>query len=150
MGKLKQSRIRQTRLAKCTHCTEEFEVAQKAMSVFCPHCKKRVILEDFKIRTYHATRLFATCGDVLVEKKGFVSAPMRVENLTIKGRVQGDIKARGCVTIASTGEMRGDIRAPRLVVAGGAKLNGFCRITPEAHLVYPDGHRDSSEPERCK
>ena len=114
----------------CTHCGSQTEVARRAMSVFCPHCKQRLILEDYKIKSYHATRLFATCGDIIVERSGVVSAPIRVGNLTVRGQVQGEVDARGCVQIASTGQLRGDIRAPRLIVADGARLDGFFRIVP--------------------
>ena len=52
----------------CTHCEQPSEVARRAMSIFCPHCKKRLILEDFKITSYYAVREFFTCGDILVER----------------------------------------------------------------------------------
>ena len=114
----------------CTHCGGSLQVAARAMSVFCPHCKQRLILEDYRVKAYKATRLFATCGDIVVEKSGFVSAPIRVQNLTVRGRVQGDIDARGVVAVSSTGRIRGDIKATRLTVASGATLDGFFRITP--------------------
>ena len=116
----------------CTHCGGSVDVARRAMSVFCPYCKTRLILENYRIKTYHASRLFATCGDIVVEKSGLVSAPIRAENLTVRGRVQGDVEARGVVQVAATGQVRGDICATRLVVSSGAQLNGFCRIQPES------------------
>ncbi len=101
------------------------------MSVFCPHCKQRLILENFKIKTYHASRLFATCGNIVVEKGGLVSAPIQAANLTVRGQVQGNIEVRGLVKVADTGRIRGNIHAPRLEVIGGARLDGFCLISPE-------------------
>lgn len=118
------------RTVHCTHCGAAQEVALRAMSVFCPHCKQRLIIEDYTVTSYHATRMFATCGDIVVEKSGFVSAPIRVQQLTVRGRVQGNVEARGCVRIDRTGQLRGDVVAPRLVVADGAQLNGFVRIAP--------------------
>ncbi|MHC4235673.1 MAG: bactofilin family protein [Planctomycetota bacterium] len=118
---------------RCTHCTGEAEVADKAMSVFCPHCRKRLILESFQIKSYTAVREFATCGSVVVEKRGMVAARVQVENLLVKGRVQGEVHARGKVEVAKTGEVRGDICAPRLVVRNGATIKGFCRIGPGEH-----------------
>ncbi len=116
----------------CTHCGEPVRVATRAMSIFCPHCKQRLILEDYRIRAYQASRLFATCGDIVVEESGFVSAPIRVANLTVRGRIQGDIDARGVVSVSATGRIRGDVRASRLKVAAGATLDGFFRIAPDA------------------
>ena len=115
----------------CTHCNRLVEVAEKALSVFCPHCRKRLILEDFQVKSYRAVREFATCGDVVVEKRGAVAARVLVGNLLVKGRVQGNVEARGKVEVAKTGDIRGDISAPRLVVHSGATMKGFCRIGPE-------------------
>ena len=103
------------------------------MSVFCPKCHKRIILENLKIRTYFAVTEFATSGDVVIERKGFVVAPIRADNVMIKGRMQGEIDARGRVTISKTGQMKGDVTALALVIENGASLDGFLRIglTPE-------------------
>ncbi len=98
------------------------------MSVFCPHCRKRLILEDFKITGYHGVREFATCGDVVVEKNAHVAAVVKVGNLTVKGTVRGDVVVRGRVKIHKTGSLLGDLRAPMLCVESGASLNGFLRI----------------------
>lgn len=114
----------------CTHCNQPSEVSEKAMSVFCPHCKKRLILEDFRIKSYTAVRDFSTCGDVVVEKRGMIAARVLVGNLLIKGTVQGEIEVRDKVEVSKTGDVRGDIRASRLVVRTGAKIHGHCRIGP--------------------
>jgi len=92
------------------------------MSVVCPHCNKRLILENSKISGYCGVREFATCGDVVVERNGHMAARVKVGNLTVKGNVQGNVIARGCVSIRKTGTLRGDIRAPRLHVESGAKI----------------------------
>lgn len=131
MPKLTTKRTGQVRTVLCVHCGGQAEVAKRAMSIFCVHCKKRLILEDFKIRTYHATSLFATCGDIVVEKQGHVCAPIRVQNLTVHGQVHGNVEARGCIRIGGSGRLRGDIRAPKLVVAGGGIIDGQCHIGPE-------------------
>ena len=114
----------------CTHCARVMDVAVRAMSVFCPHCKKRLILEDFKIDSYYAVREFSTCGDVVIEKKGHVVAPIKAGNLTVKGKVQGRVTARGQVEIKKTGWFKGDLDAPCLLVENGAVLDGFVRIGP--------------------
>ena len=113
---------------RCTYCDGTIDVALRAMSIFCPHCKKRLILEDYKIDSYYAVREFATCGDVVVEKKGHVVAPIKAGNLTVKGKVQGRVTARGRVEIRKAGSFKGDIEAPSLIVENGATLEGFVRI----------------------
>lgn len=114
----------------CTYCGQPSEVARRAMSVFCPHCKKRLILENFKIRSYYAVREFFTCGDIVVERKGHVVAPIKVGNLTVKGKVQGHVTARGKVTIGKTGWFKGELETPHLHMETGAVLDGYLRIGP--------------------
>ncbi|MFQ5491037.1 MAG: polymer-forming cytoskeletal protein [Phycisphaerae bacterium] len=115
----------------CTYCAGQMEVGEKAMSVFCTHCRKRLILENYKVKTYKAVREFFTCGDIVVEKKGAVAARVFASNLTVKGKVSGEVRARSKVEISKTGNIHGDISAPRLVVHAGAVIEGFCRIGPE-------------------
>ena len=88
----------------------------------------QLILEDFEIQTYYAVRDFATCGDIVVEKSGHVVAPIKVGNLTVKGKVQGRVTARGHVHIHKTGYLKGDIEAPALQIDQGAVLDAFVRI----------------------
>jgi len=116
----------------CTHCERPSEVGSRAMSVFCPHCKKRLILEDFKITTYHAVREFATCGDILIEKRGYVCAMVKVGNLTVRGKIHGQVISKGLVHLHKTAWLQGDLQAPLLRVESGAKLNGFLRIGEQA------------------
>ena len=114
----------------CTHCQQENEVAQRAMSVFCIHCHKRLIIQDFSIKSYHAVHEFATCGDIVVEKRGHVVAPVKVGNLTVKGKLQGNVVARGCVKVHRTAWLKGNIRALALRVDSGAQIEGHLEIGP--------------------
>ncbi len=119
-----------TRHVFCTHCGADNEVSAKAMSVFCAHCRKRLILENYVIKSFQGLKEYATCGDVVVEKSGRVAAAILAGNLTVKGVVQGDVKVRGCVEVASTGKLSGRIETPALRVQQGAVIDGFCRIEP--------------------
>lgn len=112
----------------CTYCDRPCEVARRAMSIFCPNCRKRLILEDFKITTYYAVREFFTCGDIVVERKGHVVAPIKAGHLTVRGKVQGKVIARDSVTIGKAGTIIGEVITPMLLVETGGKLDGPCRI----------------------
>lgn len=122
-----------TKRVVCTHCEHPSDVALRAMSVFCPHCKQRLILEDFKIRSYYAVRDFSTCGDIIVERKGHVVAPIKVGNLIVKGKVQGHVTARGKVSISKTGSFKGNLEAPSIHVENGAVVDAFLRIGDRSH-----------------
>ncbi len=112
----------------CTHCGYVSEVARRAMSIFCPQCRKRLILEDFKVDSYYAVREFSTSGDIVVERKGHVVAPIKVGNLTVKGKVQGTVCARGEVKLTRTGWFKGEIEAKSLCVETGGVLDAVLRI----------------------
>ena len=92
-------------------------------------------LEDYRIRGYYGVNDFATCGDIVVERGAYVAAPIKVANLTIKGRVHGNVISRGRITIGKKGSFKGDIEAPSLLVEHGGVLTGFVRIgpLPEVH-----------------
>ncbi len=125
---LPKPRVHGVKTVVCTHCGHHSEAGKRAMSVFCPKCHKRIILEDLKIKSYYAVSRFATSGNVVVEKKGFVIAPIHADQVTVKGRVQGAIAARGWVRISKTGQLKGDITAPSILVEAGAAIDGFLRI----------------------
>lgn len=125
------------RQVHCTHCGKPTDVARRAMSVFCPHCRQRLILEDFKIQTYYAVRDFSTCGDIVVEKKGHVVAPIKAHNLTVRGKVQGRVIARGRVLICKTASFKGDITAPVIEIEAGAAVDAFLNIGVAGNGAVP-------------
>lgn len=116
------------RRVACTYCAGAVDVALRAMSVFCPLCKKRLVLEDFKIDSYYAVREFFTCGEIVVEKKGHVVASIRGGTLTVKGKVQGHATVRGVVRIKKSGQFRGELQAPSLVIEEGAVFDAVVSI----------------------
>lgn len=139
MPLLPTQRASGTKQIVCTHCGHASEVGKRAMSIFCPKCHKRVIVEDLKITSYYAVSEFATAGDVVVERKGFVVAPIRADKVTVKGRVQGAIDARGWVRVRKTGRLKGDITAPAILIEEGAAIDGFlCIGAPQSGVEVPE------------
>lgn len=124
-----------TKRVLCTHCGKPNEVGGNAMSVFCNHCRKRLILEDYTIKSYQGVKGYATCGDVVVEKSGRVNAGIQAGNLTIKGHVNGQVLARGTVHVAKTGVLIGSVEAHALDILPGAAINAVCRIGPPKHSI---------------
>jgi cytoskeletal protein CcmA (bactofilin family) len=117
-----------TKRVSCTNCGEGLEVGPRAISGVCPHCNKRLVIEDLRIRAYHAVRKLATCGDVHVDESGHLVATVQAVNLTVMGRLSGDVRVSGRVSIGKTGSVTGDITAPSLQVENGAELWGQLHI----------------------
>lgn len=80
-------------------------------------------------------------GDVTVKEHTLVVAPRArirgnivAHSVAVSGEVLGTITAERKVEVGETGSVEGDIKAPRIVVAEGATLNGYLGIpkTPPA------------------
>ncbi len=127
MARLRMAKSRQVR---CIHCGASNEVAQRAMSIFCMYCHKRLILEDYVIKSFQGLKGYSTCGNVVVEKGGQVVAFVQANNLDVRGILRGNAEVLGRVEVASTGFLQGDVCAPALTVEEGAQFKGFCRIGP--------------------
>jgi len=61
---------------------------------------------------------------LIVERSGVVEADIDTRNVEISGQVTGNIHSSERVEIKSEGRMTGDIKAPRILIADGAKFKG--------------------------
>jgi len=59
-----------------------------------------------------------------VDDSGNVEATITTNSMTISGRLSGNVEASEKVEIKEVGKMIGDIKAPRIVIADGAKFRG--------------------------
>lgn len=62
--------------------------------------------------------------DLTVDGSGNVEATVTTQNLAIAGRLTGNVDASQRVEVRDAGKMIGDIKAPRVVLADGAKFKG--------------------------
>lgn len=113
-----------TKIARCCHCRGMMRVTARALSVFCPHCQTRVSLEDFRLVAAHPGKKLATSGDILVEKTARLNLDLVGNRIVIHGRVNGAINASDYVEIGATGQVVGNIKAPKLVVRDGGTMQG--------------------------
>jgi cytoskeletal protein CcmA (bactofilin family) len=104
-------------------------VAARALSVFCPHCQKRVTLESLRIVGSHPGRSLVTCGDILVEPSSQLNLEIKANNVVIQGRVRGSVMASGVIEVGATGRVIGDVRAQKVIVRDGGVLQGRCEMT---------------------
>ncbi|HXZ99992.1 MAG TPA: polymer-forming cytoskeletal protein [Candidatus Binatia bacterium] len=65
-----------------------------------------------------------TAGDITVEGGGTVKARLECRNVTIRGRVEGDVSAQQRLRLAGSGYLQGNIRVAKLHVEDGATFNG--------------------------
>ncbi|MEK7704537.1 MAG: polymer-forming cytoskeletal protein [Myxococcota bacterium] len=65
-----------------------------------------------------------TSADLFVEEGGTVEAEISTRNIDIRGTVVGNVTAAERFEMHAGGSVTGDIRAPRVVLADGAKYKG--------------------------
>jgi cytoskeletal protein CcmA (bactofilin family) len=62
--------------------------------------------------------------DLTVDGTGKVEASVSTKNLAVSGMLTGNVNATDRVEVRREGKMVGDIKAPRVVIADGAKFKG--------------------------
>ena len=63
-------------------------------------------------------------GDLRIGTKARVEAQVHARNVTIEGRLNGDVSADDKVELIASATVDGNIKAPKIVVAEGAKFRG--------------------------
>jgi cytoskeletal protein CcmA (bactofilin family) len=89
-------------------------------------------------------------GTLTVEPTGVVKAEVTVMRAVVAGIVVGDIEATESIQIAPEGKVLGDLHAPRISIAEGARFSGTIEMGPvEAHKIPERDHRfvDAMRPE---
>ncbi|MEE8169928.1 MAG: polymer-forming cytoskeletal protein [Phycisphaerae bacterium] len=117
-----------SRVIHCCHCRGALRVSARALSVPCPHCHRRVGIEDIVIAGSFTGRTMVTCGDVLIEVGGQIHIPISAQNVLVRGLVKGTILAMDSVTVTHTGRVFGDVETRRLHVEEGGRITGACRM----------------------
>lgn len=67
-------------------------------------------------------------GSLIIGNTGAVDGQINVTNLIVNGRMAGNATASDRIEIAPSGEIRGDIQTPTLVMSEGATFGGNCQM----------------------
>ena len=122
-----------TRQVRCYHCTEPIEVSESALSLSCPCCCKRIVIQDLVVSGTYAGTKVQTCGKVVVERKGDLSAAsvQASGGVFVEGSLKASVRSLGPVVIGAKARWRGDCHAPRIEIEPGAAIEGGdFRIAP--------------------
>jgi len=85
--------------------------------------------EDLVIEGKFQGRIEISNNALVVEKRADVDAEIRVQDITIRGRVKGNIYASRKVTIENEGHMAGDISTVCISIMEGAQFKGSLKMT---------------------
>jgi len=67
-------------------------------------------------------------GDVIVGECGLARSNISARDVTIAGKVYGDIVTKGRLTITATGQLHGNINAHSFIMQDGGIFTGACRM----------------------
>jgi cytoskeletal protein CcmA (bactofilin family) len=87
--------------------------------------------EDLTIEGKVDGKVLLKDHNLTVGANGKLVAEVQAKTVMVLGEVTGNITADDKVEVAATGTMRGDIQAPRVVLADGAKFKGSIDMDPK-------------------
>ena len=84
---------------------------------------KLTVEGDIRVRGTVEGELAAS-GDVQIDPTARVSAPITGRNVSVRGKVTGDVNAAERLLLAGHGSVEGNVTVARLAIEDGATLNG--------------------------
>src|SRR6266567_3770419 len=84
---------------------------------------KLTVEGDIRVRGTVEGELAAS-GDVQIDPSAKVSAPITGRNVSVRGKVTGDVVAAERLLLAGHGNLEGNVQVGRLAIEDGATLNG--------------------------
>lgn len=67
-----------------------------------------------------------------IGEHGHIRGQIKAREVTVAGKMLGNVTASDKVEVAATGSVQGDISAPRLVLADGASVKGKIDMRPRS------------------
>lgn len=74
-------------------------------------------------------------GDLIVGEKGYIKGEIKVTNLMLAGKIEGNAAALGRFEITSTGKMYGDLTCNLLTIEEGGYLDGTSKMLRDKDKV---------------
>jgi cytoskeletal protein CcmA (bactofilin family) len=67
------------------------------------------------------------CSEILIDKSSVIGN-IKCKNITISGKVEGDVKCKGTLKLTNTASLTGDVEVGKLVIDNGAFFKGLCAM----------------------
>jgi cytoskeletal protein CcmA (bactofilin family) len=80
--------------------------------------------EDLTIEGMVDGKILVKDHSLTIGANGRITAEVHAKNVVVVGQVVGNITADDKVEVAPSGSVHGDVRAPRVAIADGAKFKG--------------------------
>lgn len=106
--------------------------------------------EDLTIEGHVEGKVILPANSLIIGTNGRVAAEVHAKTVEVLGQVNGNIVAVDMVTIAPSGSVQGDISAPRVAIADGARFRGSVDMETSksgASQTQPVQQQRSAKPE---
>lgn len=87
--------------------------------------------EDVIIQGHLQGKIDSGDHDLHIEREATVKANIQGKNITILGKVTGNVAASGQILVGKDAEMIGNLSAPQIVIQDGAKFKGTVKMLPK-------------------
>ena len=77
-------------------------------------------------------------GDLRIGTQARVEAKVHAKNVTIEGRLNGDVSADERVELVSSAKVDGNLKAPKIIVADGAQFRGNVDMGSAKPVVHSE------------
>jgi len=88
--------------------------------------------------------------DIYIKPPSETKANIQAKNVTVSGRVEGNVNAEEKVELSAEGKMMGDIHAPRLVIVDGAYFKGTIDMGDESSRPKADVKKETNQAANTK
>jgi cytoskeletal protein CcmA (bactofilin family) len=85
-------------------------------------------------------------GKIFVSKGGKMKAEVKASSLALEGLVEGNVVAEDRVELRASAQLRGDLKATKLLVVEGATFIGRCEVGPNAGASSTPSRGGREEP----
>ena len=94
--------------------------------------------EDLVIEGSFNGKIYLRNHNLILKQKGQIKADVHARNVTILGKMKGNIYAAGKVFISKDAQMTGDISAFRISILEGAQFKGSIKMASSAQSFQTD------------
>lgn len=84
--------------------------------------------EDVIIEGNFEGKIDSRNHDLYIEKEAVVKADIRGKNITILGKVTGNVTSSGKIVVGKDAKIIGDLSAPQVAIQEGAKFKGSIKM----------------------
>ena len=87
----------------------------------------------------------STSNDIQIEEGAKVDADIEVNNLSVSGEINGNVKCHGKTELTGTAKITGNVETEIISIETGASINGQCTCTNTNHESAKKNETESNE-----